>query len=151
MCIYIFIISLIHICTFPSHLCKKEILIICILLTWWKHCVVCFLRYFIREEPQRSWGRVTEGNFSGMVGQLQREEADFCTMSSQTPERLQAIRHARAYMPDILTLVSLKPSFLPQHLAIIRPFTCTNTHHWTCFQVLIAFYNQKWYSSIFSC
>ncbi|KAK3892042.1 hypothetical protein Pcinc_004011 [Petrolisthes cinctipes] len=55
----------------------------------------------MHEEAERSWGREFNGQFSGMVGQLQREEVDLCTMSSQTAPRLQVILHARAYFPDL--------------------------------------------------
>lgn len=77
----------------------------------------------IREEPRRSWGLETNGVFSGMMGQLQREEVDFCTEAAPTPERLTAIEYARGYPSDIMVVTSLKPSLLPQHLALVRPFS----------------------------
>ncbi|XP_042213556.1 uncharacterized protein LOC121860462, partial [Homarus americanus] len=58
-----------------------------------------------------------------MMGQLQREEADFCTMASMTAPRLRVMKHAKAYDSDILTLLSLRPKLLPAHLSLIRPFT----------------------------
>ncbi|KAK8378426.1 hypothetical protein O3P69_011133 [Scylla paramamosain] len=37
--------------------------------------------YTIREEPEGSWGRKgANGSFTGMMGQLQRQEVDFCTL-----------------------------------------------------------------------
>ncbi|XP_071533870.1 glutamate receptor-like [Panulirus ornatus] len=78
--------------------------------------------YVIREEPKRSWGLLKDGVFSGMMGQLQREEADFCTESAPTSERLRVLHYARGYPSDVMTVTSLKPSLLPQHLSFIRPF-----------------------------
>ncbi|XP_071533866.1 ionotropic receptor 21a-like [Panulirus ornatus] len=74
------------------------------------------------EEPTRSWGRVKDGMFSGMMGQLQREEADFCTISGPTFERLRAIQYLRGYPSDTFNIVSRKPSLLPKHLSLMRPF-----------------------------
>lgn len=79
-------------------------------------------RYVIREEPKRSWGLETNGKFSGMMGQLQREEADFCTEAAPTPGRLRVVEYARGYPSDEMSLTSLKPSLLPQFTALVRPF-----------------------------
>ncbi|KAK8385019.1 hypothetical protein O3P69_014529 [Scylla paramamosain] len=57
-----------------------------------------------------------------MMGQLQREESDFCTESAPTPGRLRVIEYARGYPADEMSLTSLKPSLLPQHTALVRPF-----------------------------
>ncbi|XP_063876906.1 uncharacterized protein LOC135109457 [Scylla paramamosain] len=78
--------------------------------------------YNIWEEIAQSWGRIENGSFTGMMGQLQREDADFGTMSGPTPDRFRVMDHVRAYPSDPVTVISLKPSLLPQHLAIIRPF-----------------------------
>lgn len=77
----------------------------------------------MREEPHHSWGLENDGVFTGMMGQLQREEADFCTIAGPSPGRLKVIDYLRGYPSDFMTVVSLKPSVLPQHLSIIRPFT----------------------------
>nr|XP_053641768.1 glutamate receptor ionotropic, delta-2-like [Cherax quadricarinatus] len=76
----------------------------------------------IREEPERSWGLQENGVFTGMMGQLQREETDFCTIAGPSPERLKVVEYLRGYPSDLMTLTSLKPSLLPQHLSLIRPF-----------------------------
>ncbi|XP_042233809.1 glutamate receptor ionotropic, kainate 4-like [Homarus americanus] len=76
----------------------------------------------IHEEPNRSWGLENNGIFSGMMGQLQREETDFCTESAPTPERLKAVEYARGYPSDIMIVTSLKPTLLPQYLSLVRPF-----------------------------
>ncbi|XP_069189679.1 glutamate receptor ionotropic, kainate glr-3-like [Procambarus clarkii] len=79
--------------------------------------------YETRVGAERAWGREDGGRFSGMMGQLQREDADFCTMASMTTQRLTVMQLARAYESDILTLISLKPALLPEYLSFVRPFT----------------------------
>ncbi|KAG7160232.1 Glutamate receptor ionotropic, delta-1-like 37, partial [Homarus americanus] len=76
----------------------------------------------IREEPERTWGLEINGSFTGMIGQLQREETDFCTIAGPSPERLKVVEYLRGYPSDLMTVTSLKPSLLPQHLSLIRPF-----------------------------
>ena len=77
----------------------------------------------IREEPETSWGRGTNGVYTGMMGQLQREEVDLCTLCGITYERNQVIDHVQAYPSDPITVVSLKPSLLSPHFLLVRPFT----------------------------
>ena len=61
-----------------------------------------------------------------MMGQLEREEVDFGTMSGPGVDRATIADHMKAYASDPMTVISLKPSLLPQHLAIIRPFAGMN-------------------------
>ncbi|KAG7162356.1 Glutamate receptor ionotropic, delta-1-like 13, partial [Homarus americanus] len=75
-----------------------------------------------RAEPELTWGLEKNGTFNGMIGQLQREETDFCTIAGPTPERLKVVDYLRGYPSDPMTVTSLKPSLLPQHLSLIRPF-----------------------------
>ncbi|MPC49262.1 hypothetical protein E2C01_043060 [Portunus trituberculatus] len=51
--------------------------------------------YTIWEETTRSWGRLENGSsmFTGMMGQLQREDVDFGTISGPTPERIAVMDH----------------------------------------------------------
>ena len=77
----------------------------------------------MREEPQRSWGRERNGIFDGMIGQLQREEVDFCTSAGPTPKRNEVMEYVAGYPSDLMTVVTLKPFLLPQYLALARPFT----------------------------
>ncbi|XP_071524235.1 glutamate receptor ionotropic, delta-1-like [Panulirus ornatus] len=76
----------------------------------------------IREEPNRTWGLQEGGVFTGMMGQLQREEADFCTIAGPSPERLEVVEYLRGYPSDLMTVTTLKPSLLPEHLSLIRAF-----------------------------
>ncbi|KAK8384718.1 hypothetical protein O3P69_014353 [Scylla paramamosain] len=49
----------------------------------------------IHAEPKRSFGDERDGQFTGMIGQLQREESDFSTIVAPTPGRLKAIDYLR--------------------------------------------------------
>nr|XP_053641785.1 uncharacterized protein LOC128695307 [Cherax quadricarinatus] len=77
----------------------------------------------IRAEPNLSWGLQENGVFTGMMGQLQREETDFSTIAGPSPERLKVVEFLRGYPSDPMTVISLKPSLLPENLSLIRPFT----------------------------
>ncbi|XP_063876909.1 probable glutamate receptor [Scylla paramamosain] len=76
----------------------------------------------IYAEPDRSFGEEKSHGFTGMIGQLQREESDLSTIVAPTPGRLKAVDYLRTYPSDPLTLTSLKPSVLPAHLSLVRPF-----------------------------
>ncbi|XP_071531492.1 glutamate receptor ionotropic, delta-1-like [Panulirus ornatus] len=78
--------------------------------------------YEIYEDPEKAFGREKEGKFDGMIGQLQREEADFCTISAPSTKRMKVVQYLWAYPADLMTVISLKPSLLPKHLSLIRPF-----------------------------
>ncbi|XP_069190837.1 glutamate receptor ionotropic, delta-1-like [Procambarus clarkii] len=80
------------------------------------------LKYEIHEEPNHFFGDYINGSFTGMMGQLQREEADLCTIMAPTPGRLAIIDFSITYPADLITVVSLKPTLLPPHLALIKPF-----------------------------
>ncbi|XP_042233814.1 uncharacterized protein LOC121874002 isoform X2 [Homarus americanus] len=77
----------------------------------------------VSEPPQRIWGSQENGKFSGMLGLLQREEADIGVPISPQAERMSVMKFISAYESDVLSIVSLKPPLLPQHLSLIRPFT----------------------------
>ncbi|KAK4308726.1 hypothetical protein Pmani_019588 [Petrolisthes manimaculis] len=79
--------------------------------------------YEVHEEPNRTWGTETNGVFSGMMGQLQREECDLCTMTALNPSRQANFHLAEAYPADGLVLISRKPDLLPPYLSLVRPFS----------------------------
>lgn len=81
-----------------------------------------FYRYEVREEPTKSWGLPKEGGFTGMIGLLQREEVDLSTVTAPSPARFRIMDFIKGYPSDRTTIVTLKPSLLPQYLAITRPF-----------------------------
>ncbi|XP_071546584.1 glutamate receptor ionotropic, kainate 1-like isoform X2 [Panulirus ornatus] len=79
--------------------------------------------YEISEQRDRAWGlQQPNGSFNGVVGDLESEVADFCILMAPTPARIQAMEFSGAYPSDVLSVTSLKPTLLPQHLALIRPF-----------------------------
>ncbi|XP_071524534.1 probable glutamate receptor [Panulirus ornatus] len=80
--------------------------------------------YEMREPWDGTWGvPLAGGNWSGIVGTLQHEEADFSLNLTPSPARMEVITHSIIYNRDPLQIVSLKPGPLPRHLALIRPFT----------------------------
>ncbi|XP_071524221.1 glutamate receptor ionotropic, delta-1-like [Panulirus ornatus] len=80
-------------------------------------------RYEIHEQREQKWGIPTNGVYNGMMGELQREESDFTTIASPTPLRLQLLEYMRGYPADVIVVVSLQPSLLPENLALVRPFS----------------------------
>nr|XP_045600073.1 probable glutamate receptor [Procambarus clarkii] len=77
----------------------------------------------IYAEPYRSFGDNINGCFTGMIGQLQREEADFSTIVAATQGRLKVVKFLLSYPSDVMAITSLKPALLPAYLSIIRPFS----------------------------
>lgn len=79
--------------------------------------------FSVYAEPTRSFGEEKTEGFTGMIGQLQREESDLSTIVAPTPGRLKVVDYLRTYPSDPLILTSLKPNVLPAHLSLVRPFT----------------------------
>lgn len=85
---------------------------------------ICCFRYVIREPKDGEWGMLLEGgNWTGLVGTLQQEEADFSTTITPTAPRLLAMEQARIYTRDPFVITSMKPRRLPHFLALVTPFT----------------------------
>lgn len=82
-----------------------------------------FFSYVMREQPDGVWGRRVNGSFIGMMGRLEKQEVDYCTLCGITPNRHKIIDHLPCHPSDPITVVSLKPSLLPQHFLLVRPFT----------------------------
>ncbi|XP_068238662.1 glutamate receptor ionotropic, delta-2-like [Palaemon carinicauda] len=80
--------------------------------------------YLLREPWDNEWGLLGPGrNFSGVVGTLQYEKADFSFMLTATPGRTRVMDYSRVYAGDPYVIVSSKPKALPRYLAIVKPFT----------------------------
>ena len=78
----------------------------------------------MRENPTGSFGyRGPDGQYSGMVGELQREEAELCMLLAPTAPRFEVIDYLRLEPADTFVIVSLKPTLLPAHLSLLTPFT----------------------------
>ncbi|KAK3861468.1 hypothetical protein Pcinc_032575 [Petrolisthes cinctipes] len=79
--------------------------------------------YGIYEAPMKTTGvEDKNGNYNGLMGQLQREEADLSSILALTLFRFKVADFVRICPTDKVTVISLKPTLLPQHLAIVRPF-----------------------------
>lgn len=74
------------------------------------------------KEPNTSWGEDTDGEWSGLMGYMQREDVDMSTLVVPTDSRLKAASFTRNYPSDHIIIASLKPQPLPRHLALIQPF-----------------------------
>ncbi|XP_047474685.1 glutamate receptor ionotropic, delta-1-like isoform X2 [Penaeus chinensis] len=82
--------------------------------------------YEVREPPVGRFGLyLGNGSWTGIVGALQQDVADFSTEIGLLPPRLQAMEPSFIYARDRIVIASPKPGPLPQHLAISRPFAGT--------------------------
>ncbi|KAK3858319.1 hypothetical protein Pcinc_035489 [Petrolisthes cinctipes] len=80
--------------------------------------------YVMHESYDGNWGSEgVDGNWTGLVGELQHNIADFSTTITPTAPRLKVMRHVRIYASDPFVLLSTTPQNLPQYLALITPFT----------------------------
>ncbi|XP_042233714.1 glutamate receptor ionotropic, kainate 3-like [Homarus americanus] len=79
--------------------------------------------YELREPLDNNWGTpVGDGTWTGIVGDLQLEQADFSLDLTLSHSRSRVIDFSRVYNHDPLIIVSLKPAPLPRQLALTRPF-----------------------------
>ncbi|KAK3881568.1 hypothetical protein Pcinc_013998 [Petrolisthes cinctipes] len=81
--------------------------------------------YEVREPVDGHWGLEAEkGNWTGIVGQLQRGEGDICLDLTVTPQRCSVIQYTGAYTHQLAVLFTTKPRPLPEYLSLVRPFEC---------------------------
>lgn len=79
-------------------------------------------RYEARRPKVKEFGLpLGDGNWSGTVGTLQHEEADFSFMLTMTPGRIQVADYSRVYNSLSLCIMSSKSKTLPQYLQIMKP------------------------------
>ncbi|GFW96004.1 glutamate receptor ionotropic, delta-1 [Trichonephila clavipes] len=73
------------------------------------------------------WGRsLQNGSWTGMVGKVQKGEADIAINTlAMTEERLKIIDFSRSYAIDKITFAVPKPGAYPNSLAFIQPFDLT--------------------------
>ncbi|XP_068212069.1 glutamate receptor ionotropic, delta-2-like [Palaemon carinicauda] len=77
----------------------------------------------VREPWDGQWGLPDEsGNFSGIVGTLQYEKADFSFLLTPLPVRLLGMDIGGVFIDDPFLILSHKPEPLPRSLAIVAPF-----------------------------
>lgn len=85
---------------------------------------VCGCRYEMRTPWDRTWGVFEDnGNWTGTVGTLQYDKADFSMILSWLSERFPYVEYTRVYVSEPLITVTLKAKALPQFLALARPFS----------------------------
>ncbi|XP_050705405.1 glutamate receptor U1-like [Eriocheir sinensis] len=82
--------------------------------------------YTIREPEDCLWGlEASGGNWTGIVGTLQYEKADFSMDLTLTPQRAAIVEYGRVYIGEEMAILSLKPRPLPEYLALFRPLEGT--------------------------
>ncbi|KAK8385133.1 hypothetical protein O3P69_012137 [Scylla paramamosain] len=82
------------------------------------------LTYEARPPKEPQFGLpLSNGTWSGTVGILQREEADFSLVLSPTPGRMKVIEYSRIYLSESLCILSPRPHAVPQYLQLIKPLS----------------------------
>ncbi|XP_064092281.1 uncharacterized protein LOC135205493 isoform X2 [Macrobrachium nipponense] len=77
----------------------------------------------VREPWDGEWGVPDEhGNFSGIVGTLQYEKADFSFLLTPLPARLLGMDIGGVFIEDPFMILTHEPGPLPRSLAIVAPF-----------------------------
>lgn len=80
-------------------------------------------RFEAREPRDGFVGReVADGVWTGIVGTLQQEKADFSMDLTVTSQRKAVVDFGRIYIGEEMAILSLKPQPLPNYLSLIRPF-----------------------------
>ncbi|XP_050689718.1 probable glutamate receptor [Eriocheir sinensis] len=79
--------------------------------------------YEVKEPDDSQWGLEADGgNWTGIVGTLQHEKADFSMDLTLTHQRAAVVDFCRVYIDENLVILSLKPRPPPEYLSLIRPF-----------------------------
>ncbi|XP_063868265.1 glutamate receptor ionotropic, NMDA 1-like [Scylla paramamosain] len=79
--------------------------------------------YDVREPEDEQWGlEISGGNWTGIVGTLQHEKADFSMDLTLTPQRAAVVEFCRVYIDEDTVILSTKPRPLPEYLSLINPF-----------------------------
>ncbi|XP_066989849.1 glutamate receptor ionotropic, delta-2-like [Macrobrachium rosenbergii] len=80
--------------------------------------------YVIRPPRDGKWGiPLPNGSWSGIIGTLARQEADMSFLISPDLERLKVVDMSGEVAGEHTVLMTKKPSPLPKHLALLRPFS----------------------------
>ena len=76
----------------------------------------------MREPTDKKWGvSGAGGNWTGIVGTLQHELADFSMDLTLTSGRAEVVEFSRVYIDESIVILSSKPKPLPEYLSVIRP------------------------------
>ncbi|XP_063869662.1 glutamate receptor-like [Scylla paramamosain] len=80
----------------------------------------------VREPEDGQWGLLTSnGNWTGLVGKLQYENADFSLDITVTLERSKVVDFTVPYVEEPVVILSPKPRPLPEYLSLVRPLEAT--------------------------
>ncbi|XP_063868257.1 uncharacterized protein LOC135104655 [Scylla paramamosain] len=84
--------------------------------------------YEVMEPEDCQWGlEGNGGNWTGIVGTLQHEEADFSMDLTLTSERATVVDFCRVYIDENMVILSSKPRPPPEYLSLIKPFEGNET------------------------
>ncbi|XP_035223525.1 glutamate receptor ionotropic, delta-1-like [Stegodyphus dumicola] len=93
------------------------------------------LPYKIVMPPDKEWGsRLPNGSWSGIIGRVQRGEADIGISAAITEQRLAVVDFSTPYSIESITFASYMPGELSSLYAYIYPFT---QGVWACFFCLL--------------
>ena len=79
---------------------------------------------YVAVEPEDcQWGLEGEGgNWTGIVGTLQYEKADFSMDITLTSQRAGVVNFCKVYIDEDFVILSSKPRPPPEYLSLIKPF-----------------------------
>ncbi|XP_066975460.1 glutamate receptor-like [Macrobrachium rosenbergii] len=80
-------------------------------------------KYITRESSDGEWGLDQDGNWTGIVGDLQHNRADFSLLLGLVYSRAQVMDFSSIYINDRWVIISLKLQPLTQYLSLVKPFT----------------------------
>ena len=87
----------------------------------------------MREPEDGEWGLPAGGgNWTGLVGTLQHDKADFSVDLTVTRERSEAVDFSAIYIAEPFAIFSSKPKPLPEYMSLIRPFEGTDYWNVQC-------------------
>ena len=76
----------------------------------------------MREQIDKKWGvQGAGGNWTGIVGTLQHELADFSMAITLTYGRAKVVEYSSVYIDESIVILSSKPKPFPEYLSVIRP------------------------------
>ena len=93
------------------------------------------VRYELQQPTDKKWGTPAGGgNWTGIVGTLQHELADFSMDLTVTSGRAKVVEFTTVFIDEPIVILSSKPKPLPEYLSVVRPLE-----------------GESFYQSLFSC
>ncbi|KAA0192262.1 Ionotropic receptor 131 [Hyalella azteca] len=82
--------------------------------------------YVMRTPWDLTWGIMeASGNWTGTMGTLQHDAADFSMLLTWLRERFEVVDFTRVYVTEPLVTITLKAQVLPEIMSLSRPFSGT--------------------------